>query len=173
MELTRRTFFVYALLLAVWLLVVGWQVEEHARFKSYAKSSLRNRSKAIANTLGASIRGLQFRGGAIFGRRLQPVLDEMVSGQTNDLGVAGEVTSIVLLNPAGEQVASAGRAFEFDKDLLQEGERWGQHNVTFAYPIEGARVSEEGATNAPAPLLLLTNSLRDGVRGFPRREGRA
>src|SRR5262249_27064240 len=57
------------------------------------------------------------------------------------------------------------------KDILQEGERWGAHTVTFVYPIEGANVSPEGSTNPPAPLLLLTNSLRDGGgRPFNRRE---
>ncbi len=77
MELSRRSILVYGLLLAVWALVVVWQLEEHVRFKEYARTALRNRSKDIANTLGASIRGLQFRG-AVFGDRLQPVLDELV-----------------------------------------------------------------------------------------------
>src|SRR5262245_30714871 len=108
MELRRRTLVVYALLLGVWALVVLWQAEEHARFKAYAKTELRNRSKAVANTLGASIRGLQFRG-AVAGYRLQPILNELVNARTNELGIAGEVTSILLLNAAGEPVASAGR----------------------------------------------------------------
>src|SRR5882757_7089634 len=97
MPLTRRTFLVYALLLAVWALVVVWQIEEHVRFKEYAKTALKNRSKDIANTLGASIRGLQFRG-AVFGDRLHPVLDELVNGRTNELVKSGEVMAVVLLN---------------------------------------------------------------------------
>ena len=172
MELKRRTLVVYALLLGVWALVVVWQAEEHARFKAYAKTALRNRSKAIANTLGASIRGLQFRG-AVAGYRLQPILNELVNGRTNELGIAGEVTSILLLNAAGEPVASAGRAIDLEqKDILQEGERWGANSVTFVYPVEGANVSAEGATNPPQPLLLLTNTMRDGARPFSRRESR-
>jgi len=169
MELTRRTIFVYGLLFALWAVVVVWQAEEHARAEAFAKTALRNRSKAIANTLSASIRGLQFRG-AIFGDRLQPILKELVNGRTNELGMSAEVTAIYLLNAAGEPVASVGNIDLEQKDILQEGERWGNHTVTFVYPIEGANVSPEGATNPPQPLLLLTNSLRDGGRSFNRRE---
>src|SRR6266478_4694425 len=152
MELTRRTFFVFALLLAVWALVVVWQAEEHARFKAYAKTGLRNRSKAIANTLGASIRGLQFRG-AVFGDRLQPVLDELVSSQTNELVTSSEVLGVVLLNAAGKPVASAGRPIDLEQqDIRQEGERWGLRSVTVVYPIEGASVMQDGENNPLAPV---------------------
>ena len=102
MELTRRSILVYGLLLGVWLLVIGWQIEEHVRFKAYAKTSLRNRSKAIANTLGASIRGLQFRG-AVFGDRLQPVLNELVSRRRDELNQSSEVVSVTLLNAGREE----------------------------------------------------------------------
>src|SRR4249919_1386233 len=99
MELTRRTFLVYGLLACVWVLVVIWQVEEHLRVKEYARTSLRNRSKDISNTLGSFVRGLQFRG-AVFGDRLQPVLEDLVSGRTNELVASGEVLSVALLNIA-------------------------------------------------------------------------
>ena len=62
MELTRRSLLVYGLLAAVWLLVFGWQVQEHIRVREVAKTDLRNRSQDIANTLGAIIRGMRFRG---------------------------------------------------------------------------------------------------------------
>ncbi len=64
MELTRRSLVVYGLLVAVWALVLGWQVEEHVRVKEAARTDLRNRSKDIANTLSAIIRGMRFHGGA-------------------------------------------------------------------------------------------------------------
>ena len=51
------------LLAALWLLVVGWQVQEHLRVKDSAKTELRDKSKEIANTLCALIRGIRFRGG--------------------------------------------------------------------------------------------------------------
>src|SRR5437870_243126 len=173
MELSRRSILVYGLLVAIWALVVVWQLEEHVRFKEYARTALRNRSKDIANTLGASIRGLQVRGGAVFGDRLQPVLDEMVSSQTNELVTSSEVLGVVLLNAAGKPVASAGRPIDLEQqDIRQAGERWGMRGLTVVYPIEGASVLQEGVTNPLAPVLLppFTNSMRDGGRG--RREPR-
>ena len=155
---------VYGLLVAVWVLVVGWQVEEHVRFREYEKSALRRRAKSVANTLGAVIRGSQYRG-ATFKRVLQPVLDDLVSG-TNESGSAAEVVSIALLNtPSDPPLASAGRTVDpQQKEIVQEGERWGARTVTFVYPIQGVN-----ATNTQAPILVEgpTNSMREG-RG-PRR----
>jgi signal transduction histidine kinase len=164
MEMTRRSFLVYGLLAAFWALVIFWQIEEHDRVREYAKTGLRNRSKAIANTLGASIRGLQFRG-AVFGDRLQPVLNELVNSPTNDLGGSAEVISVALLNAAGDVVASAGRTIDLEpKEFPQENERWGRETMTVVYPIEG--VSVEGATNLLGPVLL-----QGPPRRGPRPEG--
>src|SRR5690242_5212417 len=104
MELSRRNFTVYALLAAVWALVVVWQAEEHLRFRASAKTELSNRSKDIANTVSACIRGMQFRG-AVLQERLEPLLKELVNGRTNELVKSSELTSIVLLNAAGEKIA--------------------------------------------------------------------
>src|SRR3954465_9887139 len=146
MDLTRRSLLVYGLLAAVWGLVVVWQIEEHVRFREYEKSALRRRSKSVANTLGAVIRGSQFRG-AMFSRVLQPVLDELVSG-TNEFNPAGEVISVALLNTNGEALASAGRPIDPEqKEIIQEGERWSARVVTFVYPIQGVSVVE-GPTNS-------------------------
>ncbi len=76
MQPRRNSTLIYGLLLGVWVLVVAWQVEEHVRVREAAKTGLRNRSEAIANTLGAVVRGLQFRG-AVFRDRLEPVLGEL------------------------------------------------------------------------------------------------
>src|SRR5437016_7619194 len=134
MDLTRRTLTVYALLAAVWALVVVWQAEEHYRFRAAAKADLSNRSKDIANTVSACIRGMRFRG-AVPRDRLEPVLNELVNGRTNELLRSSELTSIALLNIAGEQIASAGRPIDFtQRDILQQGEHWGQRNVTFVHP---------------------------------------
>jgi signal transduction histidine kinase len=163
MDLTRRSLFVYGLLIAIWGLVVAWQVEEHVRFREYEKTALRKRSKSIANTLGAVIRGSQFRG-ATFGRRLQPVLDDLVSG-TNDFTSAGEVVSVALLNMNGEPLASAGRPIDPEqKEIIQAGERWGPRAVTFVFPIQGVSVSSERGTNTQPPIFLEvpTNSMREG-----------
>ena len=62
MDIRRRSLLVYGLLAAVWALVLVWQLEEHSRVREAARTDLRNRSKDIANTLSAFIRGLRFRG---------------------------------------------------------------------------------------------------------------
>jgi len=168
MDLTRRSLFVYGLLVAVWGLIVAWQVEEHVRFREYEKSALRRRSKSIANTLGAVIRGSQWRG-TTFRRQLQPVLDDLVSG-TNEFTAPGEVVSVALLNTNGEALALAGRPVDPEqKEIIQEGERWGPRAVTFVYPIQGIAFSTESGTNTQPPILLegFTNSMREG-RGSRR-----
>src|SRR6266571_8065105 len=102
MEITRRSVLVYGLLAAVWLLVLGWQIEEHHRVKEAAKTDLRNRSKEIAKTVGAFIRGLRFRGGGPVSReRLEPVLNELVNSRTNELFKSSELLGIELFNAAG------------------------------------------------------------------------
>ena len=172
MELTRRNIVVYALLGAVWVLVLGWQAEEHLRVKEAARTDLRNRSKDIANTLSALIRGMRFRG-AIPQERLEPVLKELISGRTNELVKSSELISIVLLNATNQPVASAGRPIDSQReDLLREGEHWGQRSVTLVNPVDlGASLSSEGVTNTfvMPPLSEFTNRIGEPGREFPRR----
>jgi signal transduction histidine kinase len=177
MDLTRRSAAIYILLAALWLLVVGWQLQEHLRVKSSAKTELRGKSKEIANTLSALIRGLRFPGGGgITQDRLESVLNELV--QTNALVKSTELISVELLNAAGERVASAGKPIDLEqKDLAQEGERWGLHTVTLINPIDlGAALSSEAITNPtvvwPPPPSEFTNAMREGRRPFSRREPR-
>ncbi len=174
MELTRRNALVYGLLAAVWVLVLVWQGEEHVRVRNAAKTDLRNRSRDTAHALGATVRGLNFRG-AVFGDRLQPVLDELVNGRTNELVKSGEVVSVELLNAQGEPVALSGRPIDLQQSEIQQGmERWGPRTVTFVYPIEGAVVPQAGLSNPAAPVLLppFTNA-PPGFRPPPRREMRS
>jgi signal transduction histidine kinase len=172
MDLKKRSWLIYGLLAAFWALVIAWQVEEHVRFRDNQKIALRKRSRSIANTLGAVIRGSQFRG-TTFRNRLQPVLDDLVSG-TNEFAPAGELVSVALLNTNNEALASAGRPIDPEqKDIIQEGERWGARTVTFVYPIQGViqglNVSENG-TNTQAPILLerFTNTTTRIIRRGPR-----
>lgn len=166
MDLTRPNRWVYALLATVWVLVVVWQAEEHFRFREAARTNLSNRSKDIANTVSACIRGMRFRG-AVRGDRLQPLLEEMVNGGAKDLVKSSELLSIVLLNASGEQVAWAGRPIDVtQKDIVQRGERWGLHSVSFINPVDlGASLTSEDATNPtvvlPSPQEF-TNTFRDG-----------
>jgi signal transduction histidine kinase len=176
MGLTRRTLTVYTLLAAVWGLVVLWQAEEHFRFREAAKSDLSNRSKDIANTVSACIRGMRFRG-AVLQDRLESVLNELVNGRANELVKASELTSIALLNAAGERIAEAGRPIDLDQgDILQAGEHWGQRNVIFVNPVDlGSTATWEGGTNPTVVLPRmreLTNAFPEGLRdrGSARRE---
>jgi signal transduction histidine kinase len=171
MELTRRNLLVYGLILGVWLLVVGWQVEEHIRVREAAKADLRGRSKDIANTLSAIIRGMRFRG-VIPEDRLEPVLNEMVNGRTNELVKSSELLYIALLNAANVAVVEAGKRFDVGNEAIQHGERWGAKSVTLINPVDlGATLTSEGITNAIFIAPPMTNSMRDG-RGPPRREPR-
>jgi signal transduction histidine kinase len=169
MEDRRRNFLVYGLLLAVWVLVVAWQAQEHIRFKQDAKTSLLNRSKAIANTIGAAVRGMQFRG-QVFQWRLQPILNELVMGQTNELFKSGEVISVALYNAKGETVAFAGPSIDPDnKGIFQQGGRWGAKAMTVVYPIEGVPIPEGDRTNKATLFVTpaFTNSMRERRRFHP------
>jgi len=180
MEMTRRSLLVYGLLAAVWVLVAAWQTEEHLRVRESAKAELRYRSKDIANTVSACIRGMRFREtGTVLQDRLESVLDELVNGRTNELVKSSELISITLLNAAGDRVAGAGKPMDFEhKEILQEGERWGRQTVTLVNPVDlGASLAAAGVTNptvvlpAPPPRDPASTN-RDAGRGFPRREPR-
>jgi signal transduction histidine kinase len=172
MQPERNRFWIYGLLLGVWLLVVGWQVEEHVRVREAAKSDLRNRSNEIANTLSAVIRALRFRS-TVLQDRLEPVLNLLVNSHTNQLVKSSELISVILLNTAGDPVIAVGQTNFDAKEFLQEGEHWGKNSVTFVNPVEGASVSEGVTNNATVVLPSfreLTNGMRGGERDFPRPE---
>jgi signal transduction histidine kinase len=166
MELTRRSLIVYALLLAVWVMVLGWQVEEHLQVKEAAKTDLRNRSKEIANTLSAIIRGMRFRSGAILSERLDTVLNEMVHGRTNELVKSSELITIALLDANNTPLVLAGRPIDpqREEDIFRDGEHWGEHTVTLVNPII------LDVTNAfiPPPLSEVTNRLGEVSEIAPR-----
>jgi signal transduction histidine kinase len=167
MEPKRRSAIIFILLFAAWALVVAWQIEEHVRVRDAAKTDLRNRSREVANTVGAAIRGMGFRG-AVFQERLEPVLRELVNSRTNELLKSSELISIVLINANGEPVVAAGRPVDFSQqDILQEGEHWGRNSVTFVNPIAGANIGETNRSFlVPPPPREFTN----GMRGEFRRD---
>src|SRR5215469_600810 len=142
MELRRRSALIYIALLGIWLVVVGWQIEEHARVEAAAKTDLRNRSVGIANTLSAVVRALRFRG-TLFQDRLQPVLNDMVNSNTNGLPGFTELLSVALINTAGEPIVSAGDTNLIPKEALSESELWTSDSVTFVNPVWGAMASPE------------------------------
>src|ERR1039457_6520741 len=102
MELNRRGTLVYGLLLGVWVLVVGWQAAEHFRVREEARAALVNRAKDISTTLGIVLRSQRRFGGVVSKERMEASLAELVKQESVEL------KGIVLLNAAGEKVASAG-----------------------------------------------------------------
>jgi signal transduction histidine kinase len=174
MELKRSHRLVYGLLAGAWLLVVGWQFEEHYRVVETAKSDLRNRSHEIASTLSAVTRALRFRG-AIFQERLEPVLNELVRSRTNALVQSSGLTAVGLLNTEGDPVVSAGDTNLLVRENPAESERWSGNYVIFVLPVEGASVSPEGATNnATVVIPQFRNQTNDAARNheFSRHEPR-
>ena len=83
----------------------AWQVEEHIRVREAAKTDLRNRANVYANFLSATIHGQRFRA-AVFQDRLEPILDYLVNGRTNELVRPSELIAVTLLNSAGDPVVS-------------------------------------------------------------------
>src|SRR2546423_1083569 len=138
----RRTQLVYGLLLAVWGLVVAWQVMEHDRVKKAARTTLLNRSRDITTTLGVVIRSQRFRG-VVMQERLESALKELVK--------SGELSSVAMLNATGAVVASAGTPIDLEtKGMMQNGEHWGYKNITLVNLVDlGASETSEGDTNRP------------------------
>ena len=166
MDISRRSTQIYGLLLVVWVLVVGWQVEEHIRVSEAAKTELRGRAEVFRNFLSATIRGQRFRG-AVLQARLEPVLDLLVNGQTNELSRPSELVGLTLLNSAGDSVISVGQT-DLTLATAAEGEYWGPESVTFVTPVRGVSFAEGTATNPIVVLPTPTNEMRG--REFPRPE---
>ena len=175
MDLKRNSKMAVGLIVGVWLLVVGWQVEEHWRVVESAKSDLRNRSHEIASTLSAVTRALRFRG-AVFQERLEPVLNELVSSRTNSFINTSGLLAIGLLNTDGDPVVAAGDTNLISREQLADRERWTDGYVTFVLPVAGASVSPEGLTNNPTVVIPAFRDITNGIsrsRDFLRREPRA
>ncbi|HEX4350396.1 MAG TPA: ATP-binding protein [Verrucomicrobiae bacterium] len=174
MNLKRRGLWVTGLLLGIWLLVVGWQVEEHRRVVETAKSDLRGSSHEIASTLSAVTRAFQFRG-TIVENGLNSVLSELVRVRTNALVKSSGLLAVGLLNSDGDPVVTAGNTNLIAREAITENERWSEEYVTFALPIEvgTAGVSNNAPVVVPSPSPRdFTNGAPRGPRDFQRREPR-
>ena len=106
--LTRRSWFVYGALLAIWIILIGWQAAEHVRVKRSARNALRHRAEDISNTLGLLMRSQRFFG-VVTKERLESALNELVKH--------GELISVELLNATNEPVATAGAAMATASDM--------------------------------------------------------
>jgi signal transduction histidine kinase len=171
MDLSRRTTAIYGFLLVFWLVVLGWQVEEHIRIKETAKTELRGRAGVYANFLSATIRGQRFRG-AVIQDRLEPVLNLLVNGRTNEFVRPSELIAVVLLNSAGDPVVSVGETNLVPPVVMQQGgEYWGPKVVTFVNPVPGVSLAD-GETNNSIIVLPGRHDLTNEMRGrdFPHPE---
>ena len=167
----RRSGWVAGLLLGAWLLVVGWQVQEHHSVVEAAKSDLRASSREIDSTLSAVTRAFQFRG-TIGENGLDLVLNELVRVRTNALVKSSSLLAVGLLNADGDPVVTAGNTNLIARDVLNgtdpEQGHWSPGYVTFLLPLEGPAGFTNAPVMVPAPPHDFTNGM--GRRDYPRRE---
>ena len=145
--MARKTQPVYLALLAVWGVIVFWQVLEHRRVRASAGAALINRSEEISTTLGLVIRSQRRFGGVVSQERMETALNALLK--------FGDLKSVALLNAAGSVLISVGAPVDLEATgVLQTGERWDDHTVTLVNLIDlGAGVTREGETNRPTIVL--------------------
>lgn len=163
--MNQRGRLVYAVLLAVWVLILGWQVAEHNRVQHAAKGALINRAKDISTTLGIVLRS-QRRFGVISKDRLESALHELLNPE--------ELKGVTLLNATGGVVALAGVPIDFElKGLVPTGEHWGERTVTLMNLVDlGMPMpSEFESTNPPIVLPPRDRSVTNRPPPPPRSEG--
>jgi len=158
----HRKRLVYGTLLALWAMILVWQIVEHERVREVGRGAIINRSKDISTTLGLVMRS-QRRFGVISKERLASALGELIH--------PGELNSIALLNATGEVVVSAGPPIDFTmKDLGPTGAHWTHDTVALMNLVDlGASVSPEfEGTNPPIILTFPTNRPSGGRGGQDR-----
>jgi len=146
-----RTRLVFAALITVWVIIVGWQVAEHRATRRASRVTLIHRARDISETVGLVLRS-QRRFGVVSKDRIESALKEIIK--------PGELDSLALLNAAGEVVASAGPPIDFAaKTLAPTGEHWTRDNVTLLNLVDlGMNVTSEfDSTNPPIVLAFPTN----------------
>ena len=163
----KHTSWAAGLLLGAWLVVVGWQAEEHQRVVNAARLDLHSRAHEIQGTLSAVTRAFQFRG-AIFQERLELVLKDLVTNRTNSVV---KLMYVGLLNTNGEALVAVGDTNLLAHENLAGNEIWSAGHVTFVLPIEEASVNPEGVTNTTIVLPEPPRGGRDFGRRDPRLEG--
>lgn len=144
--MNRRTRFVYGGLLFIWVALTAWQVGEHTRVRQAEKTALINRARDISTTVGVVLRS-QRRFGVISQDRIESALSALVHPD--------ELTAVALLNAAGEIVASAGAAINFElKGLVPKGEHWDERSVTLMNLVDlGTNMTAEA--QGPRPTIVL------------------
>src|SRR5208282_3470276 len=110
--MTRRTWLVYGMLLAIWATLIVWQADEHLRARRAFQGMVVDRARYISTTCGLLMRARSFFG-VVSQERLEAALNELVN--TNEL------RSVKLLNSDGDAVASAGVPFDIPPRSEIEG----------------------------------------------------
>ncbi|HRY46823.1 MAG TPA: ATP-binding protein [Candidatus Paceibacterota bacterium] len=143
--------FVYGVLLAVWAMIVIWQIADHYRVRESARAALINRSKDISSTLGLVLRSQRPFGGVISRERLESALNSLVK--------PGDLNAVALLSDAGEVVASAGAPIDFEhKTLVPTGEYWADRTVTLMNLVDlETNVTAEVENRNPTIVLPRSN----------------
>ncbi len=148
MEITRRSFLVYGLLMAAWILVLGWQVAEHFRVRRSARADLIYRAKYISRTFQIVLGSQRRFGGVISQERLESAFTELIRP-------GDELNGFVLLNEAGVALASAGTPAVIQENAaIRPAELWEDQKVTLMNPmVLGTNVTRElEGTNPPIVL---------------------
>lgn len=119
--IARRNWLVYGVLVAVWAILMAWQVAEHMRVHRNAHRALIHRAQDISDTLSVVMRS-QRRFGIITKEQLESAMKALVK--------PGDIDAIALFNGAGDVVAAAGEPVDFQtKGLTSTGEYWDNENL--------------------------------------------
>ena len=155
MQSLANRLWVYGLLLAAWVLILGWQLIEHSRVEQAAQAELRNRAKDISTTVGIVLRS-QRRFGVISKERIEPALAGLVRPD--------ELSAVALLNAAGDIVASAPTNVDLHvKGDLRQPELWEADTVTIMNLVDlGSSVSRDTENTNPPIVLSRENFTRNG-----------
>ena len=144
--MNQRGRLVSGVLLAVWTMILAWQIVEHQRVRHSAKVALINRAKDVSTTLGIVLRS-QRRFGVISKERLETALNELLKQEA--------LKGVTMLNATGGVVALAGVPIDLElKGLVPTGEHWGAGTVTLMNLVDlGMNVTSEFENTNP-PIVL-------------------
>jgi signal transduction histidine kinase len=124
--LTRRSRLVYAIFLAIWIALIGWQVAEHLRVQKLAQAELVNDAKSAASSLAAVLRAGSFFGVADTNRLARSLEYLVTPGELHPL-------SVMVLNAHDEELVSAGTPIDFQRITDAEtngGAQWDNQTQT-------------------------------------------
>jgi|GEM_PF-92536 len=156
--INKRSAIVYGLLAAVWALICIWQSLEHGRARDSARAALLNRARDISNSVGVVIRSQRRFGGFVEQPRLEAALEELTK--------SSELLSVVLVNSAYEEAASAGEPITQNiEEVIDRGEMWTRDRVIVPNLVDlGLGAEDEGET-PPATIVVRPPDSSEGPDG--------